>query len=193
MGKRATARRPRGTAAQNVELYSLAYHIAWKQISPVRKREQPERFQRAPLDAERRQDLRQIARRAQRKQAVPGHEPHGLGGGRTSSRERYRSRTATALGCYEVGEPDWVPRRPAGKIERTYPVGTPPGASTQLGRPGSTAGGSRRRAGTRRRPTGWAHGTPAALLPHGGDAEEGDGIGRVQRCRSVQGLHSTTP
>jgi hypothetical protein len=42
MAKRATARRPRGTAAQNVELYSLAYHIAWKQISPVRKREQPD-------------------------------------------------------------------------------------------------------------------------------------------------------
>jgi hypothetical protein len=28
--------------AQNVELYSSAYRIAWKQISPVRKREQPD-------------------------------------------------------------------------------------------------------------------------------------------------------
>ena len=26
---------------QNNELYTLAYHIAWKQISPLRKREQP--------------------------------------------------------------------------------------------------------------------------------------------------------
>ena len=28
--------------AQTVELYSSAYRIAWKQISPVRKREQPD-------------------------------------------------------------------------------------------------------------------------------------------------------
>jgi hypothetical protein len=27
--------------ARNIELYSLAYRIAWKQISPLRKREQP--------------------------------------------------------------------------------------------------------------------------------------------------------
>jgi hypothetical protein len=36
------ARRPRGTTAQNVELYSSAFHIAWRQISPLRKREQPD-------------------------------------------------------------------------------------------------------------------------------------------------------
>ena len=36
------ARKPRGTTAQNVELYSSAYHIAWRQISPLRKREQPD-------------------------------------------------------------------------------------------------------------------------------------------------------
>jgi hypothetical protein len=28
--------------ARNIELYSSAYRIAWKQISPVRKREQPD-------------------------------------------------------------------------------------------------------------------------------------------------------
>jgi len=31
-----------GTTAQNGELYSSAYHIAWRQISPLRKREQPD-------------------------------------------------------------------------------------------------------------------------------------------------------
>jgi hypothetical protein len=30
------------TIARNVELYSSAYRIAWKQISPLRKREQPD-------------------------------------------------------------------------------------------------------------------------------------------------------
>ena len=37
-----SARRPKGTTARNVELYSSAYRIAWKQISPLRKREQPD-------------------------------------------------------------------------------------------------------------------------------------------------------
>jgi hypothetical protein len=31
-----------GITGQNIELYSSAYRIAWKQISPVRKREQPD-------------------------------------------------------------------------------------------------------------------------------------------------------
>jgi hypothetical protein len=30
-----------GKTARNIELYGLAYRIAWKQISPQRKREQP--------------------------------------------------------------------------------------------------------------------------------------------------------
>jgi hypothetical protein len=39
--KRTTRRRPKGTSARNIELYSSAYRIAWKQISPLQKREQP--------------------------------------------------------------------------------------------------------------------------------------------------------
>jgi hypothetical protein len=39
--KRKTARRSQRTIAQNIELYSSAYRIAWKQISPLRKHEQP--------------------------------------------------------------------------------------------------------------------------------------------------------
>jgi hypothetical protein len=39
--KKTTRRRPWGTTAQNVELYSSAYDIAWKQISPLQKSEQP--------------------------------------------------------------------------------------------------------------------------------------------------------
>jgi hypothetical protein len=31
-----------GKTAKNIELYSSAYRIAWKQISPLRKREQPD-------------------------------------------------------------------------------------------------------------------------------------------------------
>jgi len=31
-----------GITGQNIELYSSAYRIAWKQISPVRKRDQPD-------------------------------------------------------------------------------------------------------------------------------------------------------
>jgi hypothetical protein len=42
MAKRATARRPKRTTARNIELYSSAYRIAWKQISALRKREQPD-------------------------------------------------------------------------------------------------------------------------------------------------------
>jgi hypothetical protein len=31
-----------GITGRNVELYGSAYRIAWKQISPLRKREQPD-------------------------------------------------------------------------------------------------------------------------------------------------------
>ena len=31
-----------GITGRNIELYSSAYRIAWKQISPLRKREQPD-------------------------------------------------------------------------------------------------------------------------------------------------------
>jgi hypothetical protein len=31
-----------GKTARNIELYGLAYRIAWNQISPLRKREQPD-------------------------------------------------------------------------------------------------------------------------------------------------------
>jgi hypothetical protein len=40
--KRTTARKPKRTTARNIELYSSAYRIAWNQISPVRKVEQPD-------------------------------------------------------------------------------------------------------------------------------------------------------
>ena len=35
-------RRRHGTIARNIELYSSAYRIAWRQISPLQKREQPD-------------------------------------------------------------------------------------------------------------------------------------------------------
>jgi hypothetical protein len=35
-------RRPPGTTARNIDIYSTAYRIAWKQISSIRKREQPD-------------------------------------------------------------------------------------------------------------------------------------------------------
>jgi hypothetical protein len=35
-------RRTWGKTAGNIDLYSSAYRIAWKQISPLRKREQPD-------------------------------------------------------------------------------------------------------------------------------------------------------
>jgi hypothetical protein len=34
-------RKPLKTTARNIELYSSAYRIAWKEISPLQKREQP--------------------------------------------------------------------------------------------------------------------------------------------------------
>jgi hypothetical protein len=34
--------RKTGNIGQNIQLYGLAYRIAWEQISPVRKREQPD-------------------------------------------------------------------------------------------------------------------------------------------------------
>src|SRR5262245_18039767 len=37
-----TARKPLKTTARYIELYSSAYRIAWKQISALRKREQPD-------------------------------------------------------------------------------------------------------------------------------------------------------
>jgi hypothetical protein len=40
-GTTARRRRGKGTTARNIELYSSAYRIAWKRISPLRKREQP--------------------------------------------------------------------------------------------------------------------------------------------------------
>jgi hypothetical protein len=40
--KRTTARKPKRTTARNIELYSSAYRIAWKQISALRRREQPD-------------------------------------------------------------------------------------------------------------------------------------------------------
>ena len=40
--KRTTRRRPRGTSARNIEIYSSAYRLAWKQVSPLQRREQPE-------------------------------------------------------------------------------------------------------------------------------------------------------
>jgi hypothetical protein len=40
--KRKTARRPKRRTARNIELYSSAYGIAWKQISPAQKHEQPD-------------------------------------------------------------------------------------------------------------------------------------------------------
>ena len=40
--KSTTARRPLKTTARHIELYSSAYRIAWKQISALRKREQPD-------------------------------------------------------------------------------------------------------------------------------------------------------
>jgi hypothetical protein len=39
--KRRTAGRPKRTTARNIELYASAYRIAWKHISPLQKREQP--------------------------------------------------------------------------------------------------------------------------------------------------------
>jgi hypothetical protein len=39
--RRITGRKKK-TTARNIELYSSAYRIAWKQISPLRKREQPD-------------------------------------------------------------------------------------------------------------------------------------------------------
>ena len=39
--KRTIRRRPKGTSARNIELYSSAYRIAWKEISRLQKREQP--------------------------------------------------------------------------------------------------------------------------------------------------------
>jgi hypothetical protein len=35
-------RRDPGTTARNIDIYGAAYRIAWKQISPIRKREQPD-------------------------------------------------------------------------------------------------------------------------------------------------------
>jgi hypothetical protein len=35
-------RRDPGTTARNIDIYSTAYRIAWKQISSIRKREQPD-------------------------------------------------------------------------------------------------------------------------------------------------------
>jgi hypothetical protein len=40
--KSKTARKPKRTTARNIELYSSAYRIAWRQISPLQKREQPD-------------------------------------------------------------------------------------------------------------------------------------------------------
>jgi hypothetical protein len=40
-GTTARRRRGKGTTARNIELYSSAYRIAWKRISSLRKREQP--------------------------------------------------------------------------------------------------------------------------------------------------------
>jgi hypothetical protein len=40
--KRKRAQKVNSRTARNIELYSLAYSIAWKQISPLRKREQPD-------------------------------------------------------------------------------------------------------------------------------------------------------
>jgi hypothetical protein len=40
MGKKIIGR-TWGKTAGNIDLYSSAYRIAWKQISPLRKREQP--------------------------------------------------------------------------------------------------------------------------------------------------------
>jgi hypothetical protein len=39
--KGTTARKPFKTTAQNIELYSTAYRIAWSRISPLQKSEQP--------------------------------------------------------------------------------------------------------------------------------------------------------
>jgi hypothetical protein len=41
MSARKKVERSGGTTARNIELYGLAYRTAWKQISPQRKREQP--------------------------------------------------------------------------------------------------------------------------------------------------------
>jgi hypothetical protein len=35
-------RRSPGTTARNIDIYSTVYRIAWKQISSIRKREQPD-------------------------------------------------------------------------------------------------------------------------------------------------------
>jgi hypothetical protein len=35
-------RRSPGTTSRNIDIYSTAYRIAWKQISSIRKREQPD-------------------------------------------------------------------------------------------------------------------------------------------------------
>jgi hypothetical protein len=35
-------RRSPGTTARNIDIYSTAYRIAWKQISSIRKRQQPD-------------------------------------------------------------------------------------------------------------------------------------------------------
>jgi hypothetical protein len=35
-------RRHPGTTARNIDIYGTAYRIAWKQVSPIRKREQPD-------------------------------------------------------------------------------------------------------------------------------------------------------
>jgi hypothetical protein len=48
-----------GITGQNIELYSSAYRIAWKQISPVRKREQPDISLR--LHASIRRQLKEVA------------------------------------------------------------------------------------------------------------------------------------
>jgi hypothetical protein len=41
MAKRATARKANGAIGRNIDLYSSAYRLAMKHISPVQKYEQP--------------------------------------------------------------------------------------------------------------------------------------------------------
>src|SRR5204863_7596906 len=59
-------------------------------IQERRQRQQPQRFERAPFDRQRGQDLRQLARRAQREDAVRRDEADGFGRRRLPLRDLLR-------------------------------------------------------------------------------------------------------
>ncbi|OLD17633.1 MAG: hypothetical protein AUJ01_08710 [Acidobacteria bacterium 13_1_40CM_3_65_5] len=74
----------RRAAARRVEQRKRRRHAADRRarfldrVEKRRQREQPRRFERAPFDGQRRENLRQLARRAQRELAVGGDESRRL-------------------------------------------------------------------------------------------------------------------